>query len=153
MSNYKKHAAREFEAAGWTKDGKFDCEMQARICNHVLELLDTFASEGHSGSSAPYALRLFSQLAKFEPIIPLTGEDSEWNESGDMGYQNNRCSHVFKNSNGTSYDIQAIVFEDDDGCSFTGFESRQPVTFPYTPKTKYVSDKERHKYREGAKKC
>ena len=54
MSNYKTHAEREFRAAGWTNpDGTFRDEMQGMICKHVLALLDVFADEGHSGSSAP----------------------------------------------------------------------------------------------------
>ena len=33
---------------------------------------------GHSGSSAPYAVNLFKKLAMFKPIGPITGKDSEW---------------------------------------------------------------------------
>ena len=61
----------EFRAAGWLDEhGKYNDEMQEMICNHVLKLLDVFADEGHSGSSAPYAINLFSKLAKFDPIVP-----------------------------------------------------------------------------------
>jgi hypothetical protein len=42
----------------------------------------------------------------FNPIAPLTGEDSEWNDitemcGGHTQYQNNRCSAVFKKEDGT----------------------------------------------------
>ena len=95
MSNYKKHAEREFRAAGWTNpDGTFKEEMQGMICKHVLALLDVFADEGHSGSSAPYAINLFKQIASFEPIVPLSGDDDEWNKVGNGVFQNNRCSLV-----------------------------------------------------------
>ena len=74
MSNYERHAMMEFRAAGWTDEsGKFNDEMQEMICKHVMKLLEVFADEGHSGSSAPYAINLFKQLASFEPVAPLTG--------------------------------------------------------------------------------
>ncbi len=149
MTNYERHAKDEFRAAGWTdENGKFNDEMQELICNHVLKLLDVFHDEGHSGSSAPYAINLFKKLASFEPIVPLTGEDWEWvnvaEQNGGPLWQNKRCSHVFKDNDG-AYDINGIVFYDwyvnkegDKHKSyFTSRESRVPVTFPYTPTTEY----------------
>lgn len=149
MSNYEAHAMAEFRAAGWVDDnGSFIDEMQKEICNHVLDLLKVFDDEGHSGSSAPYTINLFSKLAKFEPITPITGEDWEWSEASDGVFQNKRCSHVFKQSDrydGQAYDIDAVVFwnwyKDEDGKPFksyyTSSDSRRPITFPYTPKTEY----------------
>lgn len=108
MNNYHKHAMVEFKAAGWIdENGKFIDEMQEAICKHVLKLLDVFDGEGHSGSSAPYTINLFSKLAAFEPIAPITGEDWEWNEASTGVYQNKRCSHVFKQAdrfNGQAYE-------------------------------------------------
>lgn len=149
MSNYEKHALTEFRAAGWCdENGKFDDEMQEAICNHVLKLLEVFSDEGHSGSSAPYAIDLFQKLAKFEPVVPLTGEDWEWTEVHDGVFQNKRCSHVFKQADrfdGQAYDIDGIIFydwyTDEDGNQsksyFTGRESAVPVTFPYVPTREY----------------
>ena len=148
------HAIKEFLAAGWTDEsGKFNDEMQEAICNHVLKLLEVFAEEGHSGSTAPYAINLFTKLAKFEPIVPLTGEEWEWNNVSEMSgretYQNNRCSAVFKQAdrfNGKPYYLDAKVFWNwymgDDGEPFksyyTSSDSLEPIEFPYTPKTEYV---------------
>lgn len=155
MSNLKSHAINEFRAAGWlNEDDTFKDSMQEAICKHVLELLAVFSAEGHSGSSAPYAINLFKQLASFEPIVPLTGEDWEWNEVGNGVFQNKRCSHVFKQADrfdGQAYDIQGIVFYEwytgEDGERFKSFftssDSRTPVTFPYTPKTVYT-ERESH---------
>lgn len=144
MSNYLKHAEREFKAAGWVdEDGKFSDDMQEMICKQVIELLKVFDGAGHSGSSAPYALNLFTTLARFDPIGPLTGVDSEWNEVGDGVFQNNRCSHIFKQADrfdGQAYDLDAIIFYDEytdeeDGevhkSYFTSSDSRQVVTFPH----------------------
>ena len=155
MSNYKSHAMNEFRAAGWIDDNeKYIDEMQEAICSHVLKLLDAFADEGHSGSSAPYAIDLFSKLAKFNPIVPLTGEEWEWinvsDISGSETYQNKRCGAVFKAAdrfNGQPYYIDGRVFwewymSEEDGkmfkTYFTGRDSAVPVEFPYTPKTEYV---------------
>jgi hypothetical protein len=149
MSNLKNHALMEFRAAGWCdENGKFDNEMQEAICNHVLKLLEVFADEGHSGSSAPYAVNVFKTLAMFEPLVPLTGEDWEWNEVHDGVFQNKRCSHVFKQADrfdGQAYDIDGIIFydyyTDEDGNTgksyFTCKESCVPITFPYTPTKEY----------------
>ena len=138
MSTYKDHAEREFKAAGWDLEKD---DMQDLMCKQVLELLELFSSHGHSGSSAPYAINLFSKLAKFEPIVPLTGEDFEWNEIGDGEFQNNRCSHVFKSAsrfNGQAYDIEGRIFQDKDGYCCTNLDSFVPIEFPYTPKHEYV---------------
>ena len=156
------HALLEFRAAGWVdEDGNWKDEMQQIVCEGVLKLLMLFSEEGHSGSSAPYAINLFKKLAMYEPIVPLTGEDWEWadvrhNGDGSIHYQNKRCSHVFKDSyDGVAYDIDGKVFwewherpllEDEDGYPgidtyksyYTGRESRVYVTFPYTPNREYV---------------
>ena len=144
----------EFRAAGWLDENdEYKDEMQEMICNHVLALLDVFGDEGHSGTTAPYTIDLFSKLANFDPIVPLTGEDWEWNEvsDGDKGkmYQNKRCSAVFKDANrydGQPYYIDGIVFwewyKSGDGvvtkCHLTGGDSQVPIVFPYTPKSEYV---------------
>lgn len=150
MSNYEKHALAEFRAAGWIDEsGQFVDQMQEMICRHVLALLNVFNAEGHSGSSAPYAINLFKTLASFDPIVPLTGEDWEWSERLNYGieptYQNKRCSAVFKDANGECYYIDGKVFWEWAGTKeepfksyYTCKESRVPVTFPYTPKTEYV---------------
>ena len=151
MNNYEFHAGNEFRAAGWVDgNGKWTDEMQEAICKHVLALLDVFGKEDHSGSSAPYAISLFSDLASFKPITPLTGEDWEWvdvsygSADGPI-YQNKRCSHIFKDAFG-AYDINGIVWYDwytdpetnqKRKSHFTSRKSRVPVIFPYTPKTEY----------------
>ena len=149
MSNLKSHALMEFRAAGWLdENGKYDDEMQEAICNHVLKLLELFADEGHSGSTAPYTVNIFKKLAMFKPLVPLTGEDWEWTEVHDGVFQNKRCSRVFKQTDrfdGQAYDIDGIIFYDwytnDNGekikSYFTSKESCVPITFPYTPTEEY----------------
>ncbi len=148
--SYLEHAKREFRAAGWTNEhGEFTDEMQKLMCGQVLDLLELFSSHGHSGSSAPYAIGMFEKLAKFEPIGPITGAESEWVEVGNGLLQNSRCSHVFKDAgrfDGKPFDSQAVVFYDwyvgEDGkrrkSSYTSSDSARVIEFPYTPKSEYM---------------
>lgn len=126
-SNLRFHAERELDAIGET----------GAMRDHLLRMVDAFAAEGHSGLSAAHAANALNKLFRFEPLAPLTGDDSEWMEVSDNLWQNLRCSHVFKNSGG-AYDIQGRVFREPNGVCFTNCESSTPVTFPYTPKTEYV---------------
>jgi len=127
MSNLVKHAQREFEALGWPGD----CDMQKLICDNIIELLRTFADQGHTGSTAPYVLWHFQKLANFNPITPLTGDDNEWVEVGDGLFQNNRDGEIFK-KNGSAYWIDGKIFREPGGATFTSFDSRVPVEFPWT---------------------
>ena len=143
MSKLNEHARMEFKAAGWLDDtGAYKDEMQGMICEHVLKMLQVFSDEGHSGVSAPYAIKVFSRLAMFEPLAPLTGEDWEWHDTG-HGFQNKRASHVFKDYDRNCYDIDGKVFWEwampYEGREpfepyksyYTSRDSRVPVTFPY----------------------
>jgi hypothetical protein len=114
-------------------------EMQRAITKNILEIVEVFSKQGHSGFSASYALNIIKRLLDWKPITPLTGEDSEWidqteSNGGNSLQQNNRCSAVFRhnNDNSTAYYIDGKVFSDDGGESwFTNKESCVPVIFPY----------------------
>lgn len=145
-NNYEKHALREFEYAGWMKDGKYDDDMQELMCKQVLQLLRLFGKHGHSGGSHGYAVKLFETLAKFDTIGPIKGSDDEWSDEISHGgtLQNRRLSAVFKeNKNSQAYYIDAIVFKGpEEYDSFTGkvedITSRQNIIFPFSPKTFYI---------------
>jgi hypothetical protein len=130
------HAKIELQAVGYDLN-QAEEDPNKWICKNVLELLEVFSAQGHSGSSAPYCISMFEKLARFEPLCPLTGEDGEWGEVSPGHFQNRRCSHVFK-ENGEAYDIEGRIFREPDGCCFTNRDSRVLVTFPYTPKREYV---------------
>jgi len=139
IMSIKEHALREFKLAGWMDEsGAYSDAAQKSICDNILELLDVFAKQGHSGFSADYALTIFNELVNFRTISPLTGEDSEWNEVSEGTLQNNRISSVFK-SGDHCYDIDAAVLwewrRDDDGtpCKsyYTNIHCRGDVVFPY----------------------
>ncbi len=142
MSNLIIHAKKELELAGY-----FDKEKdfyQGMTGNAVLELIEVFAKQGHSGMSSSLVINLFKELASFNPINPIYCTDEEWEEvEGDM-FQNNRLSSVFKDGkNGRPYFLNAIVWQYEDGGAFTGtvenITSRQFIKLPFLPKTFYIN--------------
>lgn len=140
-SRYMQFAKKELSILGYdlndTEEGP-----NKWIMENLFELLEVFGRQGHSGSSAPYCANMFKKLALFEPLSPVTGDDSEWVEVGDGVFQNNRCSAVFKQKGGKPYYLDAIVWRGQNGSSFTGtvegVRSRQVIRLPFTPKTFYV---------------
>lgn len=121
-------AQAELKAIGMLDSGN---EMNDRMGKNILELVDMFARQGHSGFSAGYCINILIKLLKYEPISPLTGDDSEWIDlreyEGEILYQNKRCFFVFKDEKG-AYSIQS-------GC-------RIDIEFPYTPINTIVKEDE-----------
>lgn len=144
MSNLIKHAKREFLLAGYADPTKPETEDDPNkwIQQNVLELLEVFSKQGHSGLSAPYCIGIFKTLASFEILTPLTYEDDEWldrsEESGEPCWQNIRASAIFKGADGRAYDSNGRVFRYPSGVCYTSSDSRVYVEFPYTPKIEYV---------------
>lgn len=149
MSLLVEHAKRELNLIGLVDDENGD-EMNISMRRHILHMVSEFSKEGHSGMSADYAINMLIQLLKFQPLVPLTGEDDEWEERTDQNgglplFQNKRCSKVFKDSTG-AFDINGIVFYemrfDENGDEhkeyFTNADSKVAITFPYMPKVQYV---------------
>lgn len=143
------HATEELKLLGYDPDSTEDGP-NTWIAQNIIELMEVFARQGHSGSSAPYVLDLFNRLAKYQVVAPLTGEDTEWSDILDMDgptLQNRRCSSVFT-KNGIAYTIDGYAFwywserdlePNEDGypgvtkfkSTFTSEHSRKEVTFPY----------------------
>lgn len=121
------------ELARITDDGD---EIQEQINDDILEIIEVFQRQGHSGTTGAYTIRLVSRLLGFKPLTPITGEDSEWNEITDKLEQNRRVSSVFRKNkdNSTAYDIDARIFSDDGGKTwFSRSGSSKPIEFPYMP--------------------
>lgn len=146
MSNLVEHARTELKSAGLldeTTDFYGGATGKA-----VLELIEKFSEQGHSGTSAGLVAGLFARLAKYDVITPITGEDDEWNDiSGEMGqilHQNKRCSSLFKRADNKVSYSDAIIFRGEDSWdTFTGkvedISSSQFIKgFPFTPKTFYL---------------
>lgn len=154
------HAKTELQIAGlFDKEGDFYDGMTGKA---VMELMEVFSKQGHSGMSAPIVADIFKKLANYEPLGPITGKDEEWSDVRDYGkgepwYQNKRYSAIFKDGkDGRAYSIDAIVKRDQNGTCWSGFAwlseedyktgDRSKMvgkrgyikSFPFTPKTFYI---------------
>lgn len=157
------HAKLELQMAGLFDS---DSDYGGMVAHDVMELIEVFAKQGHSGMSAPYVASIFNKLANFEPLLPITGKDEEWGDVRDIGnevpwYQNKRCSALFKDGkDGRPYTIDAIVKRDQNGACWSGFawlseedyksgdrskmvgKKGYVKSFPFTPKTFYIDVKD-----------
>lgn len=106
QSNLVRHAIKELKLAGYDKDA---CGPNKWMYDQVIELLTVFASHGHSGHSAPYAINLFIKLANWETISPLTFADNEWVEISTNVWQNKRKSSFFKDIDGSIHNVDAYT--------------------------------------------
>lgn len=100
------HAKNELHLAGmWDADSDYD----GMIADAVLELVKTFASQGHSGFSADYTLELFSKVARWKTLTPITDDPRTWNlidaeMAGREGlYQSTRSPDCFSYDGGATY--------------------------------------------------
>ncbi len=157
------HAKMELEIAGLFDE---DSDYAGMVAKDVMELVEVFAKQGHSGMSAPYVAKLFNKLANYEPLQPITGKDEEWGDVRDLGgdkswYQNKRCSALFKDGkDGQAYYIDAVIKRDQNGTCWSGMawlseedyktgdrskmvgKKGYVKSFPFTPKTFYIDVKD-----------
>lgn len=137
--NLTEYAEMEMKAQGLHEK---DADYGGMLYDSVMELVKVFAGQGHSGASASMVLQLFSKVAAFKPLSPLTGKDDEWMETGQGVFQNKRNYAVFKEGkDGRAYFLDALVWITPTGTSYTGstkdgISSRQFIkAFPFTPVT------------------
>lgn len=151
MSNLYDYASSELERAFPDKSDT----MQQIAIKDILELIDVFSKQGHSGMSAPYVLSYFDRLVRFKPLGPLTGEDDEWiprgrgKTKGPRTYQNRRLYSLFKSvydDGRVEYDdiesYECVDVNDENGIPYHSggsgaiFKEFFPIEFPYTPPEK-----------------
>lgn len=137
MSNLVKYAKKELDLLLETidKTDKQAIKMQKLMHDDVLEVIQVISRQEHSGFSMGYFKNQLDRLMMFKPLLPLTGEDSEWNEVGENLEQNNRCYSVFRENgdNLTAYNNSAKIFSDDGGQTwYSSNDSREKISFPYT---------------------
>jgi len=151
------HTKTELEIAGLlNEDGGFYGGMTGKA---VLELMEVFAKQGHSGMSAPIVADLFKRLANREQLGPITGRDEEWGEindyeTGNPSQQNKRESGLFKHTDGKVTYVSALIKRCPNGTTWYGplYLTREDAInnvnkirssleikgFPFTPKTFYI---------------
>jgi hypothetical protein len=147
------HAKFELELQGLlNEEGDFYGGMTGKA---VMELIEVFSNQGHSGMSASIVRDLFNKLSNYEQLGSLTGKEEEWNflDYGDeIKYQNKRNSAVFKYEDGTVTYNRAIIKKCPNGSCWSGplYLTREDAinginliriavkSFPFTPKTFYI---------------
>jgi hypothetical protein len=110
MSNLEIHAQEELKRAGlFDKDSDYG----GMLGESTMKLIKVFADEGHSGFSAHMQIEIFSRLAAFKTLTPLTNDPSEWVNVSGYGskdsaplWQNKRDGSYFSNDGGiTGYSV------------------------------------------------
>ena len=131
------HARRELKLAGmFNKDVDGDKTLgdyNIMMAEAVVELMEVFAGQGHSGMSASMVRELFSKLSNFEPLTELTDDPDEWNDitemqSGTPGWQSQRSPSAFSEDSGKTYwDINEEYYfhTDEDGSRWSGGLSKE----------------------------
>lgn len=130
MSTLVDYAREELKRIGMIDSGK---PYNDAVSKAILDLIELFDLQMHSGLSASYTVNAFKRLAMYKPLSPLTGEDSEWNETGiEPGYyQNKRYFSVFKEKDGRVYNSEGKIFTDDGEFWYLSKDSSVEITFPY----------------------
>lgn len=147
MSNLINHAKYELKLAGYNprdiQEINSDEDYSDSVANCVLELLETFSKQDHSGFSAGATLSLFNKLAKFENLSPLTDNSEEWLDMVAEGmvkledvdkfsrYQSKRCSSCFSKDLKTYIDNDEecnLEYEVDENGKRTGWYHRKPYS-------------------------
>lgn len=97
-SNIARHAWDELNRAGlFTENG-------GMIGRAVMDLVDVFVEQGHSGMSAGIVLDIFRRVVSVEPLTSLTDDPDEWrNVDGDNLWQSRRRPDAFSNDGGKTY--------------------------------------------------
>ena len=166
MSNTRKFAERELDILVKSNTDPENRPIIEGFIPEILALVEKFGNSGQSGGSAPYVAQALSsaikKLCMQEPICPIMGIDEEWNDvtnlnDGELMYQNNRCSALFRDGkDGEAYYVDAIVKRTQNGSCFSGsfwLNKKDYLTgnrdlmisncqhikgFPFTPKTFYI---------------
>ena len=104
--------------------------MQEMMNNDVMELLKVFEEQGHSGFSASWAIRLFSNLAKYKLITEIEDNPEDWDENGQHKY----ITSIFKREDGTCYYMYGRLFAEPNSDNFFyNKASNVDITFPIKP--------------------
>lgn len=133
--NLTEHAQMELKIAGFDlQDNGDTIDSYGNKCAQAaLELVKTFAEQGHSGYSAGVTLSLFKKLANWENITDLTDNPTEWTDTVALGYQDEnshgryqskRNSSCFSDDLKTYWDIndeENRIFEYDEEGNKTGW--------------------------------
>lgn len=106
------HAKHELDFVGLLDE---DADYNGMIAKSVLEMIELFAGQGHSGHSAMLTLDIFTRLASYRPLTRVTIDPNEWEdvssvmftkeelEKGSKLWQNRRSPSVFSKDGGITW--------------------------------------------------
>lgn len=99
-----RHAREEMMRAGLFDA---DADYGGATASCVMELVETFAKQRHSGGSSAVVLATFDRVVRFRTLSPLTADPSEWNDvsdiSGEPMWQNRRDPAAFSKDAGKTW--------------------------------------------------
>lgn len=105
------HAKRELSIAGLDKKGS---DYDGDLAKWVIQIIEVFSSQGHSGNSARDTIDVVRQLINWGPLSPFTTNPAEWQETtdilseeqksaGERLWQNQRSPSVFSTDAGKTW--------------------------------------------------
>jgi len=105
LGGLKDHAKTELGLAGLFDQ---DSDYNGMIGKAVMELVDKFSEQGHSGFRAEWTLAVFNDVARFKPLTPITSNSDEWEDVSHYGFgsplwQNKRAPMYFSEDGGKTW--------------------------------------------------
>jgi len=73
--NLYQHALRELKLAGLFDS---DADYGGMMGKAVMDMVEAFCKQGHSGGSASIVLQIMPKLLKFENLTPITSSPDDW---------------------------------------------------------------------------
>lgn len=152
-SNVYRHAKMELDILLKTYPTRDNPPIVKDFIHEILALVNKFGHSGQSGGSAPFTAEAIASTVKklclFQPLGDITGHDDEWADVGlegnGLSAQNKRLSSVFKLPDGKFKYLDAIVWKNQHGATWTGTAQLSDGThirnqayiksFPFKPKT------------------
>jgi hypothetical protein len=107
-SEFEVWAEGELRRAGLFDE---DSDYGGMMGESVMQLIEAFAGEGHSGFSAQMAAHLFGELSAYKPLTALTNSPDEWMHiDADMTgnattWQSRRNPSAFSGDGGKTYTL------------------------------------------------
>lgn len=125
------HARREIKLAELDLPSS---DYNGMIGKAVIELVEAFAKQGHSGFSAAWTKQLFEKLTSFENLTELTNDPAEWTDvseqTGSPLWQSKRRSDAFSFDGGVNYYILEESREqrmDEDGYTYSTYRDEKTM--------------------------
>lgn len=117
------------------RDDEEALKMQKLVTKDVMQIIQTFVEQQHTGFSANYMLNILERLLRFKPLTPIEDKPEDWEDCSSLGLealQHKRCTSVFKRPDGTAYWVEGRIFTDDGGKSwYTSKDSSIDIEFPF----------------------